>query len=109
MRAWIMVKLFLHGVWRCLVKRASSQAPSTRVTIHEGSLTPVGPLAFGRRFGILERACHGDLALLVLGSQATSGVAAAYFSINFCFAPRGMRPVHYNHMVGVVRLVEVNG
>jgi hypothetical protein len=40
---------------------------------HEGSLTPVGPSVFGCGFGIPERACHRDLALLVSGFLATSG------------------------------------
>jgi hypothetical protein len=91
------------------VKRASPRAPGTRVTIREELLIPIGLLVSGRGSGILEGACHGDLARLILGSLAASEVAAACFSINFDFAPCGERHVHRNHAVGVVCLVGVNG
>ena len=107
--AQIVVKLFLHEVWRCLVQRASTHAPSTRVTIQEGSLTLFGLLVSGHGSRILEGACYGDLALLVLGSPTASWVAATCFSVNSDFAPRGERHVHHNHMVGAVRLVGVYG
>jgi hypothetical protein len=91
------------------MKRASSRALGTRVTIHEGSLIPVGLSALGHGSGIPERACHGDLALLILGSLAALGVIAAYFSVNFDFAPHGERHLHRNHAVRAVRFIEVNG
>jgi hypothetical protein len=98
-----------YKVWRCLVKRASLHALGTRVTIHEGSMIPVGLSVSGHGSGIPERACHGDLALLILGSLASLGVIAAYFSINFDFAPHRERHLHRNHAVRAVRLIEVNG
>jgi hypothetical protein len=41
--------------------------PGTQGIIRKGSLTPIGLSVSSRGFGIPERACHGDLALLVLG------------------------------------------
>ena len=79
------------------------------MTIHEGSLTPIGLLVLGHGSRIPKGACHGDLALLILGSLAASGVAVAYFLVNFDFTPRGERHVHRNHAVGAVRLIGVDG
>jgi hypothetical protein len=72
-------------------------------------LIPIGLLVSGHESGILEGACHEDLALLISGSLVASGVAAAYFWVNFDFAQRRERHVHRNHVVRAVSLIEVNG
>ena len=79
------------------------------MTIHEGSLTPVGLLVLGHGSRIPKGACRRDFALLVLGSPVASWVAVAYFSFNFDFTPHGERHVHRNHAVGAVRLIGVDG
>jgi hypothetical protein len=66
-------------------------------------------LVSGHESGILEGACHEDLALLILGSLVASGVAVAYFWVNFDFAQRRERHVHRNHVVRAVSLIEDNG
>jgi hypothetical protein len=69
------------GVASCRGHRRRPQA------LEELSAIPVGPLVYVVDLGFWKGLCHGGLALLVLGSQVTSGVTATCFFGQFWFRP----------------------